>query len=537
MPLSLLLRMNGHEQLYYQYSQSLLELAEKIVHDPEVARDIVHDAWIVIITGIDKIDNPEKEVSWMKGIVRNLSLKHLRYQSRHKMQPINQEAKLKIDDFSEDPLIPYEELMTLIKTLPERYGSVFRLAVLQNKTHEEIGKLLGIAPHSSSSNLARAKKILRERIGKYLLLLFCLLLTLVQVKDSVTVTFEPGESIDKDNSIAAVSEPLAQQIDEVLYVSKFTSTSKIAEASNLRESECMLPQLDRIQPVVAIANAAGHYTIKPALSRYNPGTSRLQRRSIFRSSDIKDGWRVFLGGIPITATQSVLERAFTIVPDFTGGTKAIDNWADYQSFLFNNKGYLLPEQYENLHRFAFENSLRYFDIIEKQTDFKPVSLDISFEKELIGRWSLRSGFGVTFMKSLTEAGDPTVSYMSGTRKTWYLGVPLGVNYQMFQNSRLSFYSTAGGRLDIPIAATHSMEFAFDNTKEESITLYGVRQVAPGIIWSINVGTGLQYQIVPHLRLYLEPTLQYHFPNSTGLQTWYSTHPLSFEVPLGIRINW
>lgn len=92
--------MDGHERLYCQYSQSLLELAEKIVHDPDVARDIVHDAWIVIITGIDKIENPEKAVSWMKGIVRNLSLKHLRYQGRHRTQPLNQEAKSKIDDLS-----------------------------------------------------------------------------------------------------------------------------------------------------------------------------------------------------------------------------------------------------------------------------------------------------------------------------------------------------------------------------------------------------------------------------------------------------
>ena len=52
--------MNEHEQLYNRYSKSLLELSEKFVHDPEVAQDVVHDAWIVILTGIDKIEKPEK---------------------------------------------------------------------------------------------------------------------------------------------------------------------------------------------------------------------------------------------------------------------------------------------------------------------------------------------------------------------------------------------------------------------------------------------------------------------------------------------
>ena len=68
------------ERLYSQHNQSLLDLATRYVGDPDTARDIVHDAWIIILSGIDKVEKPDKAVSWMRGIVRNLSLKHLRFQ-------------------------------------------------------------------------------------------------------------------------------------------------------------------------------------------------------------------------------------------------------------------------------------------------------------------------------------------------------------------------------------------------------------------------------------------------------------------------
>jgi cbb3-type cytochrome oxidase subunit 3 len=72
--------------------------------------------------------------------------------------------------------VPLSEVVKMIDRLPEGYGQVFRLSVFEGMSHKEIADMLGIEPHSSSSQLARAKKMLRKMMQHYwvamLLLLF-----------------------------------------------------------------------------------------------------------------------------------------------------------------------------------------------------------------------------------------------------------------------------------------------------------------------------------------------------------------------------
>ena len=82
---------------------------------------------------------------------------------------------------AENPFCPdfisYDKMLDIVESLPEGYCKVFKLAVLEGLSHKEIGDLLGIAPHSSSSQLLlfptlydylyREKKSIREnRLSK-----------------------------------------------------------------------------------------------------------------------------------------------------------------------------------------------------------------------------------------------------------------------------------------------------------------------------------------------------------------------------------
>lgn len=539
------IRMIDLERLYSQHNQSLLDLATRYVGDSDTARDIVHDAWIIILSGIDKVEKPDKAVSWMRGIVRNLSLKHLRFQKRHKTLTLNREAESVLDDDFDRTPISYEALMALVNDLPEKYGSVFHLAVLQGKSHEEIGRMLGIAPHSSSSNLARAKKILRERIGKYLLLGLGLLFSVTPVKEFLPSKNDYNEPDNPTSpSVSVDAAPSATLMTQ----GRAKRTEHVAPGANdlmhsVRNVGPMLKRPDQIHPQAIVESRSGRDLVltRPAHSQHSLEVTHVQLNRFDMPAGLRIGWRsgwkVLVCGVMGTPTREAAERPFTIVPDFTGGTKAIDNWIEYQSYLFSNKEQMTPAQYEKLQRFVYQNSLRDITISEKQTDFRPISVGISVEKTFSSRWSLRSGLGLTYMKSATEAGNPDASSVSGNRKVWYLGIPLGVNFQMFNASRLSLYSTAGGRLDIPIVATQTMDFSFGGKSGDRIVLSGIKQVAPGCIWSVGVGVGLQYRILSHIHLYVEPTLQYHFPNGTGVQSWYTTHPLMVEVPFGIRLSW
>ncbi len=71
--------------------------------------------------------------------------------------------------------------MAEIDKLPVGYKKVFKLSVLDGLSHQEIAKLLDIAPHSSSSQLARAKALLRNKLNQRTILIMVLVLIIIPV--------------------------------------------------------------------------------------------------------------------------------------------------------------------------------------------------------------------------------------------------------------------------------------------------------------------------------------------------------------------
>ena len=113
----------------------------------------------------------------MTSITRNVARKCMEQQTAVTMVPIEEAAMVSQPAEQADVRgVPLSEVVKMIDRLPEGYGQVFRLSVFDGMSHKEIADMLGIEPHSSSSQLARAKKMLRKMMQHYwvamLLLLF-----------------------------------------------------------------------------------------------------------------------------------------------------------------------------------------------------------------------------------------------------------------------------------------------------------------------------------------------------------------------------
>ena len=159
-------------ELYETYAPQLLRICLRYVKNQAEAEDVLHDAFVIIFTHIDHLRDETKLVHWMTVIVRNLALRHAKAsEERLRLHEAMTEELADDDSPPSSSVIPMERLLEAIETLPRGYGEVFRLAVLDGLSHEEIGQLLGIAPHSSSSQLARAKRMLRKLLADYRLLL------------------------------------------------------------------------------------------------------------------------------------------------------------------------------------------------------------------------------------------------------------------------------------------------------------------------------------------------------------------------------
>ena len=67
-----------------------------------------------------------------------------------------------------DDSITEDTLLKMIQELPDGYRTVFSLYVLEDMSHREIGKQLGIKEAASRSQYSRAKSALKTRINEYI---------------------------------------------------------------------------------------------------------------------------------------------------------------------------------------------------------------------------------------------------------------------------------------------------------------------------------------------------------------------------------
>ena len=153
--------------LYRTYCPKMMGICMNIIkEDKETAMDLVHDAFVMAFVSIGSLKDNTKFYEWLTSIVRNVSLKHVERRGRIRVQSlssVNEEDAVFVDSStSPEADINHKELLGLIDQLPEGYRNILRLYVIEGFSHKEIADMLGIEPHSSSSQLTRAKRLLKR---------------------------------------------------------------------------------------------------------------------------------------------------------------------------------------------------------------------------------------------------------------------------------------------------------------------------------------------------------------------------------------
>ena len=156
--------------LYERYGGVLMAICIRYTGDNESARDVLHDGFIRIFQSMDKFSYQGEGSlkAWLSRVIVNEALGYLRRRSSKTQQEVLMDE---IPDQEEEDEgvsdIPQSVLMKFIRELPDGYRSVFNLYVFEEKSHKEIGELLGITEHTSSSQFYRAKNLLIKKINDY----------------------------------------------------------------------------------------------------------------------------------------------------------------------------------------------------------------------------------------------------------------------------------------------------------------------------------------------------------------------------------
>jgi len=156
------------QKIYLDYSPKLLGICRRYVADLQTAEDLLQESFILAMQKSHQLKDEKALFGWLKTIVVNNALQHLRSSSKEifvsteiseiseTLTEMNNSATEKNHVLAYD--FTKEELLKSIDSLPSHHRSVFNLYFIENNSHQEIAKLLGINVNTSKSHLLRAKK-------------------------------------------------------------------------------------------------------------------------------------------------------------------------------------------------------------------------------------------------------------------------------------------------------------------------------------------------------------------------------------------
>lgn len=149
----------------------------------------------------------------------------------------------------------------------------------------------------------------------------------------------------------------------------------------------------------------------------------------------------------------------------------------------------------------------------------PIRFGLSLHYQLAPRLALNSGINYTYLYSkFSTPRDGDAAYV---QKLHYLGIPLGVTWQLWSVSHFRFYVSGGAMLEKCVSA--QLEGS-GSVREKPWQ------------WSVEAAVGAEYTIIPQLGLYFEPSLGYYFDDGTSVEHYYKEHPLAPTIEFGLRLN-
>ncbi len=548
------------EALYRGYSGKLMGICRHYVDSQEVAEDLLHDAFVVILSSIGQLRNPEKLEAWMSVIVKNLAIDFLK-ESQHFTHP---EEDIDIEDVPEEtlyPVPPYDDLVALIDRLPEQYGKVFRLSVLEGLSHKEIGALLHIGEKSSSSNLFRARQVLQKELKRYWLALIALIALIVtplllhKETESLPgqngpVVMTPAEDsihvvLPVDSLVAPVSPTLIEK-SRMAEISAQDSTPELNDSSITRERLAPIDIRPISIPSVSLNASGQKYRIRK-LERQTPNFNQpllaeakttVRKNLVGLLPSISALPSAIAGSSPIVMGSGILAQASSYI--LAPGTR-VSSWDDFLTAVQSMEGH-----YSTGDSLAYYKSLLHIaerlavpDVmdpnpkpVEEKSDYeKPFTLGLSASIGLNDRWSVLTGLEYTRLRSTHSIGRDTL-YIKNQQTIHYLGVPLGLSYTVWSKGNLNLNASAFGKMEIPVAGILNSE----HHNGVAYTYQNTLQLKAPVQWSAGAGIGVQYNLTPWMGLYVEPQVRYYFDTGGGIQTIRQVQPVEFAVPFGVRLT-
>ena len=546
--------------VYETYSQRMRNVCIRITQeDEDTVSDLVQEAFIRAYYSLGKLKDSSKFGEWIVAITKNVSLRYLERKQKVQVMPFSSIA----DEFdvesslASDSMLEEKELLEIINKLPSGYCKVFKMAVIEGFSHKEIAEKLGIEPHSSSSQLTRAKVMLQAMINKRTLALISIILICVPI---CKYLFWKKDTEEKRLSVANVDnakeKPSANHGTE-LSNTKSSSVDKKVLATTTPNVKTKLPKFTVVDSiciktdfekddstnniVIAIEKDTVSFdTVKQVMPKFEEFIAKNDVAPSYKSK-----WQLLAMG---SVGSALAQTAYKILVGNKGedstdgpqpsGPQMFSTWEEYSRYLQQNAHGNMSEAEKALMEIAINNTNNINNIknggkiVEHEYHDKPITFVLSMTKTINRKWNVETGLQYSQLKSEFILGEDDY-YVQKRQKVQYLGIPLRLSYKWFGANRWTAYTSAGIILNIPISGKTDEQYVTGTVVPYSDSWH----FTPPFQWTVGTGIGLQYNFANNWGVYLEPTFSWHIPNGSTTRTIWTEHPFTITVPFGIRFTW
>lgn len=497
--------------LYTTYSRRMMRIVCHYISDLNAAQDILHDGFLIIFSRIHQLRDAEKLEYWMGTIMKNLALQYLKEQDFIQLLAEDYDTP-DTPDFEES--ITIEELEIMINRLPIGYRKVFKLAVLENKTHKEIAKLLGISEQTSGSQLFHARAMLRKMIMEYKIEMGMTLLAIIitigiflrnqndhKTPQAITTSessgFRSKNSIDMESEVEKNKKSIEQIVSQNGINSTICSSINTVEKKDSLcrpiKTECLISETetDRELSVDTVGHDVRLKTDKTESLTYTH--HHTHDLSTIQKND--KNFSISVGGSVIGALNT--ENSYLKPSDNPILTGANDK------------------------------------IIEESEHDLPITFALNISKTLSNHLSIESGLQYTLLRTkrtqTTISDEHSVSVNRQHIKAHYLGVPLKLRFKILSFDKFSLSSGIGGMVELPLRGKVNERIDDGKIQEHNYSL--------PMQWSVCGGIGFEYHLTPSIGIYAEPSVNYYFKSKSNYPTIRQDKPFEFSFPVGLRFTW
>jgi len=147
----------AQQLLFDRFSPVMFGLCKRYLKNREDAEDVLVEGFFKVLTKLEQYSGKGSFEGWIRRIMVNEALMHLRKNKNLKMTFEINNLNLKTMVTVEDEL-QAADILNLLDRLPTGYRTVFNLYVLEGYKHREIAEMLDISINTSKSQLILAKK-------------------------------------------------------------------------------------------------------------------------------------------------------------------------------------------------------------------------------------------------------------------------------------------------------------------------------------------------------------------------------------------